>query len=114
LLALVSCAAKGSYKNVSADDLYAQLGKSGVLIVDVRTPTEYAQGHIPGAVNDPLGRINTWAKNLPHNEPVYLYCHSGNRSRQAAEELKKRGFNNVYNETGGIISWQKRNYPLTR
>ena len=114
VLALAACSPKGTYKDVSADDLYAHLGSSGVMIVDVRTPSEYQSGHIAGAVNEPLQNINVWFKELPENKPVYLYCHSGNRSRQAAEFLKKKGFRNIYNEQGGIIAWERRNYPLVR
>lgn len=114
ILVLAACAPKGSYTNVSADDLYAQLGRNDVLIVDVRTPAEYAEGHIAGAVNHPLQTIETWYKDLPKDKPVYLYCHSGNRSQQAAEFLKKKGFSNIYNERGGILAWAQRNYPIVR
>jgi rhodanese-related sulfurtransferase len=114
LAVLVACAPKGSYTNVTADDLYAQLGRPDVLIVDVRTPAEYAEGHIAGSVNRPLQTIERWYKELPKDKPVYLYCRSGNRSQQAAEFLKKKGFSNIYNEQGGIIAWTQRNYPLVR
>ena len=114
ILVLAACAPKGAYKNVDADELYAQLGKAGVLIVDVRTPQEYNEGHIYGAVNYPLQQIDRWSKDLPKDKPVYLYCRSGNRSQEAAEYLKKKGFKNIYNETGGIIAWSKRSYPLVR
>ncbi len=114
VVAMVACSPKGSYTNVTADDLYAQLGKPDVMIVDVRTPAEYAEGHIAGAVNLPLQTIESWYKDLPKDKPVYLYCRSGNRSQQAAEFLKKKGFSNVYNEQGGIIAWTQRNYPLVR
>jgi len=113
-VAMVACSPKGSYTNVTADDLYAQLGKPDVMIVDVRTPAEYAEGHIAGAVNLPLQTIESWYKDLPKDKPVYLYCRSGNRSQQAAEFLKKKGFSNIYNEQGGIIAWTQRNYPLVR
>ncbi len=114
VVAMVACSPKGSYTNVTADDLYAQLGKPDVMIVDVRTPAEYAEGHITGAVNLPLQTIESWYKDLPKDKPVYLYCRSGNRSQQAAEFLKKKGFSNIYNEQGGIIAWTQRNYPLVR
>ena len=114
VVAMVACSPKGSYTNVTADDLYAQLGKPDVMIVDVRTPAEYAEGHIAGAVNLPLQTIESWYKDLPKDKPVYLYCRSGNRSQQAAEFLKEKGFSNIYNEQGGIIAWTQRNYPLVR
>ena len=114
LFVLAACAPKGSYTNVTADDLYAQLGQPDVIIVDVRTPAEFAEGHIAGAVNRPLQTIESWYKELPKDKPVYLYCRSGNRSQQAAEFLKKKGFRNIYNEQGGILAWIQRNYPVVR
>ena len=114
LFVLAACASKGSYTNVTADELYAQLGRPGVIIVDVRTPAEFAGGHIAGAVNRPLQTIESWYKELPKDKPVYLYCRSGNRSQQAAEFLREKGFRNIYNEQGGILAWIQRNYPVVR
>lgn len=113
LLLLAACGPKGSYQNVGPAELYRAL-ESGALIVDVRTPEEFAQGHVPGAVNWPVEAIATWADGVPKDKPVYLYCRSGNRSRQAAEYLKKRGHTNLYNVEGGVRAIQQAGYPLVR
>lgn len=113
LLVLSACGAKGRYQNVGPEDLYAHLSED-VLVVDVRTPEEFAQGHVPGAKNYPLQSIDVWWRELLKDKPVYLYCHSGNRSRQAAEYLKGRGFTNLYNVQGGVLAIERMGYPLVR
>ena len=62
----------------------------GSVLVDVRERTEFASGHIAGAVNEPLSTIRNTA--LPKNEPIFLYCLRGSRSRKAAGILKKMPF----------------------
>jgi rhodanese-related sulfurtransferase len=70
---------------------------AGAKVVDVRTPEEFASGHVPGAVNIPYEEI---AKRLaevgPKDAPVVLYCRSGRRSGIAAEELTKAGYTKVF------------------
>ena len=80
--------------------------ETGYLIVDVRTPEEYAEGHIPGAVNIPNESIgSTNLSQLPdQKQKLLVYCRSGNRSKQAAEKLAALGYLNVY-EFGGINTW---------
>lgn len=81
-----------------------QADPQGVL-VDVRTREEYAQGHIPGSRNLPLDEL-VQAKNMPdRNASLYLYCHSGARSRQAAAMLKRMGYWNVTN-IGGLMGYR--------
>lgn len=79
---------------------------TGALLVDVRTPQEYAAGHIPGSINIPLERILD-IKNVigDKNTPLYVYCRSGRRSSQAAAELEKAGYRQVVN-IGGIIDYK--------
>jgi len=110
---LAACGSKGSYQNVGPEELYRAL-ESGALIVDVRTPEEYAFGHVPGAVNLPVEEVARWADTLPKDRPVYLYCRSGNRSRQAAEYLKRKGYTNLYNLEGGVLAIERAGYPLVR
>lgn len=110
---LAACGAKGSYQNVGPEELYRAL-ESGALIVGVRTPEEYALGHVPGAVNLPVEEVARWADTLPKDKPVYLYCRSGNRSRQAAEYLKRKGYANLYNVEGGVLAIERAGYPLVR
>ena len=76
------------------------------VIVDVRRADEFAQGHIPGAINIANEDItNAEPTELPDKEQtIYVYCRSGNRSKQAASKLAAMGYTNII-EFGGIIDW---------
>ncbi|WP_234554965.1 rhodanese-like domain-containing protein [Thermus caliditerrae] len=113
LVLLAACGPKGSYQNVGPEELYRAL-ESGAVVVDVRTPQEFAAGHVPGAINLPVEAITSWADQVPKDKPVYLYCRSGNRSRQAAEYLKKKGYTNLYNVEGGVLAIERAGYSLVR
>lgn len=76
------------------------------IILDVRRADEFAEGHIPGAINVANESIGTEAPvELPDkNQTIYVYCRSGNRSKQASEKLAAMGYTNII-EFGGIMSW---------
>ena len=74
----------------------------GAVLVDVREAEEFSSGHIPGAVNAPLSRIETAA--LPKNRPLYVYCLRGTRSRRAVKALRRMGCS--AQSIGGIASWK--------
>jgi rhodanese-related sulfurtransferase len=78
-------------------------------LIDVRTPEEYAAGHLFGAMNIPLAEFQTnlaaWLPRLPREVPLILYCGLGARSLQAATILVEAGLSNVLNMTGGITAW---------
>ncbi|MFO7263782.1 MAG: hypothetical protein A6D91_03800 [Bacillaceae bacterium G1] len=77
-------------------------------IVDVREPVEFQAGHIPGAVNLPLGRLPYVAKKELHpEEEIVLVCRSGRRSMVAARRLRKMGYTKLYNLTGGMVMWER-------
>ena len=80
--------------------------ETGHIILDVRTPEEFAAGHIPGALNIPNETIGTdEIPQLPEKEQrIYVYCRSGNRSKQAAEKLVALGYTGIV-EIGGILDW---------
>lgn len=82
-------------------------------IIDVRTPEEFASGHLEGAVNLDLegGQFSRLIEGLPKNEAYLVYCHSGRRSALAAETMVKAGFTNV-RDMGGIADWQAAGYPV--
>jgi phage shock protein E len=72
--------------------------RQGALVVDVRTPGEFADGHYPGAINIPLGDIEANIGRFGRaDRPVVVYCRSGNRSGQAKTILESRGFIDVTN-----------------
>ena len=88
---------------------YRKLMAEGAVIVDVRTPSEYKSGHIPGALNIPLDSIKSKSGDLKSkNKVVITCCRSGARSAAAIAELEKRfGFDNLYNLKGGIMAYSK-------
>lgn len=95
------------------DELTAQARETpGSIVIDVRSPDEYRDGHIEGAVSIPLVSIPaTASKRLPDkNAPIYAYCLSGARSAQAVRELEHQGYTKVVN-MGGIGRWSG---PLVR
>ena len=78
----------------------------GAVLIDVRTPQEYRDGHIPGSKNVPLQsleEVGDVAADL--DTPVFVYCYSGARSRQAAAMLERMGYRQVKN-LGGIAGWK--------
>ncbi|WP_251386805.1 rhodanese-like domain-containing protein [Mediterraneibacter agrestimuris] len=78
---------------------------SGAVLLDVRTPQEYKEGHIPGSKNVPLQTINKAELVVKDKEiPLYVYCYSGSRSSQAVSMLKRMGYENVTN-IGGISAY---------
>jgi rhodanese-related sulfurtransferase len=79
--------------------------------VDVRTPEEYAGGHAVRARNIPLDELPAKLDRLEKNEPVYVICQSGRRSKEAAEILNRNGFKWVFNVTGGTNEWNVQGLP---
>ena len=77
----------------------------GAVLLDVRTPQEYREGHIPGSINAPLQSLGG-EESVPAGKdtPLFVYCHSGARSRQAAGLLSRMGFQNVKN-IGGMAAY---------
>lgn len=81
------------------------LSVPGAMLLDVRTPSEYASGHIPGSKNLPLDSIDKAARLVENkNVPLYVYCQSGARSRQAGSALESMGYN--VKNIGGIAAWR--------
>lgn len=86
------------------------------LVLDVCTDKEFAEGHIPDAVNLPLSRLSsevdkTLAKSK--DKPVIISCRSGNRAKSAAKKLSKLGFKDIYILSGGNAAWKKENLPMS-
>lgn len=73
----------------------------GAVLLDVRNPDEFRQGHIPGAINIPLGQIDTAPSKIRKDAPIFSYCLAGTRSARAVSALKSMGYTNVTN-IGGI------------
>ena len=95
-------------RHVSMNDIVKIMEENkDYVIVDVRTPDEYAEGHIPNAINIQNETINetVYNKLKDKNQLILIYCRSGSRSRQAAYKMQKLGYTNIV-EFGGIINWK--------
>jgi len=92
----------------------AALQSQGVLLIDVRTPGEFAQGHAPGATLIPLDQLPQRLGELRRvqDRPIALICRSGNRSGQAQVILEKAGFTKAVNVEGGMKAWAKAGLPV--
>ena len=86
------------------------------LLLDVRTDAEFASGHLNGATQIDFYRddFEEAIARLDKNQPVFVYCRSGNRSGKAAKQMKAMGFKEVYNLEGGIGAWARRNQPISK
>jgi len=84
------------------------------MFLDVRTPKEYAEGHIKGAVLIPVQELEQRMAEVPKDKQVYVYCHSGVRSSRAASMLAQHGYTNIENVVGGIEAWKKSYYPVEK
>jgi len=114
-LLLRTFVATGSAKGINNMEAVRLMNNDNAFVLDVRTQEEFAKGHINTATNIPLGLVDARISDIQNkkSQPVILVCQSGNRSMQAARALKKHGFENIYNLTGGMGSWQQANLPVS-
>ena len=97
---------------ISPSDYVARFGESQAgFLIDVRTPEEFATGHIPGSINIPVNELASRLTEVPQDQPVIVYCRSGNRSATAARILVDAGFGPVY-DLGGIQTWVSDGLPV--
>ena len=107
VLLLTSCGG-ATYTQISQDEAMQMMqDESDFLIVDVRRPDEFAEGHIAGAINVPNEEISDEMPELlpDKDQLILIYCRSGNRSKEASQKLADIGYTKVY-EFGGINTWE--------
>lgn len=83
-----------------------------MLLVDIRTPAESAQGMIPDTLPMPMHLIPLRLNELPRDRDLVLYCRSGARSHQACAYMMQQGYHRVLNLRGGMIAWARHGYPI--
>ena len=103
-------------QHLSASDFSTAVGGPGTIVLDVRTPAEYAAGHLPKAQNIDLQGADfaTRIASLDKRATYAVYCHSGKRSATAMEQMAAAGFTQVFDLTGGITDWQGTGRPVVR
>ena len=109
--------AKTRVKECTVDDVKARLDRGDRFhLIDVREESEYAAGHIPGAVHLSKGVIerDVEQKYPDKNAPLVLYCGGGFRSALSADNLRKMGYTNVISMDGGMRGWREKKYPETK
>ncbi|WKK66138.1 rhodanese-like domain-containing protein [Lutimonas zeaxanthinifaciens] len=112
----VSCEQKKGSNDTLITPAELNQANKDILLIDVRTPEEYASGHIENAVN-----IDFYADNfqeqievLDRSQPVYVYCKKGGRSSNAAQKMKDMGFKSVYDLDGGILQWEQEGFKTVK
>lgn len=102
-------------KNITPVELQQILtAQPSVSVIDVRTPLEFAEVHVPQARSVPLDELKPGSLQLQKDKPVYLLCLSGQRAAKAAEKFAKEGFAQPIVVEGGTLAWIDANLPVTR
>lgn len=102
-------------KQVSVHEVNELLDSGGECqVIDVREFSEFNSERIADAQLMPLSNFEKHAGEMDHSKPVYLMCRSGNRAKQAAERLTRKGFTDIHVVEGGMIAWAGANLPIVR
>jgi hydroxyacylglutathione hydrolase len=99
---------------MNVDALDSRRKDGGVQIIDVRSPDEWAAGHLPDAVHIPLAALPDRVGEIDPGTPVVVHCQGGGRSAIAASFLKSKGLDGVANLEGGFEAWRARELPVER
>jgi rhodanese-related sulfurtransferase len=107
--AAVAARAAGGFKEIKAADFEKRRAKNKAVVFDVRSPEEFAKGHIPGAINADINSPDFSAKAalFDKKQTILVNCHAGSRGAIASAELAKLGFKTVCNLEGGLDAWEK-------
>jgi rhodanese-related sulfurtransferase len=101
---------------VTQDALLARQAKKDpqLFVLDVRTPQEYAEGHVPGAVNVPHDQVASRLAEVPKDKDVVIYCRSGRRAALAAEVLEAQGYSRLSHLEGDMNAWVEKGRPVEK
>ncbi len=99
---------------VDVTEAKRRLNSREAVLIDIREPDEWQEGHVAGARHIPLGDLPARLGEVPQDRPVLLFCRSGNRSGRATALLRERGYTRALNVVGGITAWQRAGLPVTR
>jgi rhodanese-related sulfurtransferase len=115
-LLLAGCSSSTGTIDLGVTEFSAKVAEAGVITLDVRTPGEFAEGHVEGArlIDFQSGNFENEIAALDKNATYAVYCRSGNRSGQAVKTMQDAGFTNVFNMNGGVIDWGNAGFPLVK
>ncbi|MCG8316707.1 MAG: rhodanese-like domain-containing protein [Pseudomonadales bacterium] len=93
-----------------------KMQKGNLLVVDVRSAEEFAEGHVPGAINIPHNELEQHMSQLAgyENKALLIYCRSGRRAGVAESELSGKGFTQIYHLKGDMIGWEKNGQKIEK
>lgn len=106
----------GGKNKIGPSDATRMINHEDALVLDVRSMSEFKNGHIINAENAPLNSLKNHLKKLEKHKqkPIITICQSGTRSNAACSTLRKEGFEQVYNLQGGMMAWESANLPVKR
>lgn len=116
-LSLQFTAKATTYRDIEASPLLLErVASKDWLLIDVRSPEEYASGHIPGAINIPHKSIVNYLSELQEHKdkPIILYCRSGRRAKLAMRVLQEHDFTDVMHLEGDILGWNEAGYAVEK
>ena len=100
------------YGNVDVAEARDLMGeKAGLVILDVRTVSEFDSGHLEGAINIPIDELSGRLSELNKDDELLVYCRTGNRSTTAVGILRENGYDQIYHMYGGIVAWNSAGLP---
>ena len=104
------------YSSVTPSQSTQLINHDEAMIIDVREVNEYSEGHIINSLHIPLSTLNKRMSEIEKHKAnkVIVACRSGHRSANACANLKKAGFEHVFNLSGGVMAWQNANLPLIK
>ena len=105
-----------AFANVNPAELTQLVNHKNAVLIDTRTESEFANGHIVNAINMPLSDLTSGKKSIDHlkDKTVIAYCVSGMSSKSACKHLTKSGIENVFNLSGGINGWLNDKLPVVK
>jgi len=100
------------YGNVDVAEARDLIGeKAALVILDVRTVSEFDSGHLEGAINIPVEVLSSHLSSLNKDDELLVYCRTGNRSTTAVGILRENGYDLIYHMDGGIAAWNSAGFP---
>lgn len=113
-IGLTSCSSTNSMKHIAMKDYNPQPEN---ILVDIRTPKEFAEGHLKNAINIDFfddNFIDNFEKQFGKDDTIYIHCKSGGRSTKAVQQLETLGFKNLVHLDGGILQWLEAGKPIEK
>lgn len=115
ILTIATAAMAAGYRNINSREARELIAsRKNTYLLDVRTPGEFGQARLQGAVLIPINEVERRIAEIPRNRPIVVYCAVGSRSGLVADFLSRKGYREVYNVTDGIVGWFRNGFPIIR